>query len=105
MLRVSGYGQTGPLALKPGHDLNYIGESGILSQFGQQDKPQFPNNYAADFAGCMFGLTGTLAALLERENTGYGQVVDCSLMHCTRYMSLPLVDFKDSKQIHKMKIG
>jgi|JI61114C2RNA_FD_contig_31_2826512_length_1108_multi_2_in_0_out_0_3 alpha-methylacyl-CoA racemase len=100
LLRVSGFGQKGEHAHRPGHDLNYIGMAGILSKFGQQDKAQFPNNYAADFAGCMFGITGTLAALLERQKTGLGQVVDCSLMHCSRYMGLPLSNYKDTKFVH-----
>jgi alpha-methylacyl-CoA racemase len=87
--------------LRPGHDLNYIGMAGLLSVFGQQQKPQFPNNYAADFAACMLGITGTMAALLERQKTGLGQVVDCSLMHCSRYMGLPLSHYKEDKFVSK----
>lgn len=51
----------------------------------------------------MFGITGTLAALLEREKTGKGQVVDCSLMHCSRYLSLPLINYKEEGVIRKYK--
>jgi alpha-methylacyl-CoA racemase len=91
LLRVSGFGQAGEHMLRPGHDLN----------FGQQQKPQFPNNYAADFAACMLGITGTMAALLERQKTGLGQVVDCSLMHCSRYMGLPLSHYKEDKFVSK----
>lgn len=103
LLRVSGFGQEGEHSLKPGHDLTYIGMSGILSKFGQQEKPQFPNNYVADFAGLMFGITGTLAALHERDKTGKGQVVDCSLMHCSRYLSLPLINYKEESIIKKYR--
>ena len=43
--RVSGYGQTGPLALKAGHDINYLSYSGVLGHFGRKDQaPGFPNN-------------------------------------------------------------
>lgn len=43
--RVSGYGQTGPLALKAGHDINYLANSGVLGLFGsRKGVPMFPNN-------------------------------------------------------------
>lgn len=101
LLRVSGFGQTGEHAHRPGHDLNYIGMAGVLSKFGQQEKAQFPNNFVADFAGCMLGITGTMAALLEREKTGLGQVVDCSLMNCARYLGLPLSDHRENQVVRK----
>ena len=43
--RISGYGQTGPLVLKAGHDINYLANSGVLGHFGKKEGiPGFPNN-------------------------------------------------------------
>ena len=104
ILRVSGYGQEGELAMRPGHDLNYIAVSGFLSKIGNK-KPSFPNNYLADFAACSLGIYGTMVALLERDRTGKGQVVDCSLMHGTRYLSLPLHGSKEKPYLITSKEG
>lgn len=53
------------MALKPGHDLNYIASSGILRLINQKDpsKIQFPANYLADFVSASLGINGTLKAL------------------------------------------
>ena len=50
--RLTGFGQTGPLALRAGHDINYLAISGVLSKLGRSNqKPHFPVNLLADFAG------------------------------------------------------
>ncbi|KAL6043090.1 Alpha-methylacyl-CoA racemase [Balamuthia mandrillaris] len=87
--RLTGYGQTGPYAHKAGHDINYVALSGALSLFGRSnEKPLPPGNLLADFAGggqqCMVGI---LLALLERERTGRGQVVDASMVNGVSYLS------------------
>eukprot|EP01100_Stratorugosa_tubuloviscum_P002446 TRINITY_DN156_c1_g4_i1.p1 TRINITY_DN156_c1_g4~~TRINITY_DN156_c1_g4_i1.p1 ORF type:complete len:377 (-),score=179.37 TRINITY_DN156_c1_g4_i1:85-1173(-) len=87
--RLSGYGQTGPLALTAGHDLNYLAISGILSLFRRNnDRPFFPINLLADFAGggllCAFGI---LVALFEREKTGKGKIIDCSMTEGVSYLA------------------
>lgn len=87
LLRVSGYGQSGPLALRPGHDLNYLSISGIIPLINKQGEYQFPSNYLADFASASLGITGTLAALEERKQTGIGKVVDCSLANGCTYLA------------------
>ncbi|KAJ3653746.1 hypothetical protein Zmor_012983 [Zophobas morio] len=86
--RMTGYGQTGPFAKSAGHDINYLALSGLLSLFGRKhEKPVFPVNYAADFAGggliCALGVT---LALLERQKSGLGQVVDSSMVEGTAYV-------------------
>lgn len=91
LLSVSGYGQSGPLALRPGHDLNYISVSGILPLINNPGQYQFPTNYLADFVSASLGITGTLAALEEREKTGLGKVVDCSLAHGAAYLAQHLI--------------
>ncbi|WP_049758957.1 CoA transferase [Renibacterium salmoninarum] len=63
--RVTGYGQGGPLAQDPGHDINYIAQSGALNAFRRgSGKPMPPINVAGDFAGgSMHGVISILAAL------------------------------------------
>ncbi|MFH1091480.1 MAG: CaiB/BaiF CoA-transferase family protein, partial [Pseudomonadota bacterium] len=79
---VSGYGQTGPYKMIPGHDSNYLSISGVLSMIGEKDGPPvMPSNLVADMAGAgMFPLAGILIALMAREKTGRGQFLDMSYM-------------------------
>ncbi|MEG3086621.1 CaiB/BaiF CoA transferase family protein [Sphingomonas sp. PB4P5] len=79
--RMTGWGQTGPMAPQPGHDINYIAQSGALHAFGPAGgKPQFPINLVGDFGGGGMMLAfGMLAAILHAQRTGEGQVVDCAM--------------------------
>ncbi len=78
---VTGYGQTGPLSEKAGHDVNYLGYSGILSLLGEVDRPPaIPGVQIADIAGGgMNAAIGILLALFSREKTGRGQYIDISM--------------------------
>lgn len=79
--QMTGWGQTGPLAQRAGHDINYLGLTGALHAIGEPDKPRQPLNIGADFGGgAMFLITGILAALLARTTTGEGQVVDVAMV-------------------------
>ncbi|WP_294355985.1 CaiB/BaiF CoA-transferase family protein [uncultured Sphingomonas sp.] len=79
--RMTGWGQTGPRAHEPGHDINYIALSGVLHALGRAgEKPTPPINLAGDFGGgAMFLVFGMLAALLHAQRTGEGQVVDAAM--------------------------
>lgn len=79
--RMTGWGQTGPMAPEPGHDINYIAISGVLNALGRAgEKPTPPINLAGDFGGGgMFLAFGMLAALLHAQRTGEGQVVDAAM--------------------------
>jgi alpha-methylacyl-CoA racemase len=80
--RMTGYGQDGPLAQVPGHDLNYIGQSGILSMIGRRGLPPTPPlSLVGDFGGggAMLAL-GLLAAVWEARRSGRGQVVDAAMV-------------------------
>ncbi|WP_227139738.1 CaiB/BaiF CoA-transferase family protein [Caldibacillus sp. 210928-DFI.2.22] len=79
---ISGYGQTGPYAEMPGHDINYISFAGLLELMGEKDgKPIVPAVQVADLAGGAYpAVTGILLALLEREKSGKGQFIDISMM-------------------------
>lgn len=80
--RVTGWGQSGPLACTAGHDLNYIGLTGALHAMGRPGKPPAPPlNLVGDYGGgSMLVVTGILAALYERAFSGRGQVIDAAMV-------------------------
>ncbi|MGA8517604.1 MAG: CaiB/BaiF CoA-transferase family protein, partial [Pseudonocardiaceae bacterium] len=80
--RMTGWGQTGPLADQVGHDINYIALSGALHAIGNAGaKPVPPLNLVGDFGGgSMFLVLGVLAALWERDRSGAGQVIDAAMV-------------------------
>jgi alpha-methylacyl-CoA racemase len=80
--RLTGWGQTGPLADRAGHDINYIAVSGVLSAIGRAGEPPVPPvNLLGDLAGgSLFCALGILAALFERQRSGLGQVVDAAML-------------------------
>ena len=79
--RMTGWGQTGPLAHAAGHDLNYIALTGALHAMGSADRPPSPPlNLVGDYGGgAMMLLAGVLAALVERQRSGKGQVIDAAM--------------------------
>ncbi len=78
---LSGYGQAGPYRERAGHDLNYQGLAGLLDLTGSRHgPPSMPGAPIADLSGALWATIGILMALLERERTGHGQRVDCSLL-------------------------
>jgi alpha-methylacyl-CoA racemase len=83
--RMTGWGQDGPWAQMAGHDIGYIAITGALHAIGRADgPPQPPLNLVGDFGGgSMFLVVGILAALLERQQSGRGQVVDAAIVDGT----------------------
>ncbi len=79
--RMTGWGQTGPLANAAGHDINYLSLSGALHAIGEPGgKPVVPLNLVADCGGgAMLLVVGVLAALHEARTSGQGQVVDAAM--------------------------
>jgi alpha-methylacyl-CoA racemase len=80
--QVTGWGQDGPLAGAPGHDLNYIALTGALHAIGRPGmKPVPPLNLIGDFGGGgMLLAFGMVCALLEAQRSGKGQVVDAAMI-------------------------
>ena len=78
---ITGYGQTGPLAMAAGHDLNYIGFAGVLEQIGVDGgRPAIPNLQVGDLlGGAMSGVMGILAALFDAQRSGTGRFVDVAM--------------------------
>ena len=83
--RMTGWGQTGPLAQSAGHDLTYIALTGALAALGPADAPPPPPlNLVGDFGGgALYLALGIAAALYERERSGRGQVVDAAVIDGT----------------------
>ena len=78
--RMTGWGQTGPLAATAGHDLGYLALTGVLHAIGPAEGPVPPLNLVGDFGGgSMMLVVGILAALLERQTSGRGQVIDAAI--------------------------
>lgn len=80
--RMTGWGQDGPLADAPGHDINYIALTGVLHAIGRKDGPPVPPlNLVGDFGGgAMYLAFGMVCALLEARSSGHGQVVDAAMV-------------------------
>jgi alpha-methylacyl-CoA racemase len=87
--RMTGWGQNGPLAHRAGHDINYISLTGVLHAIGHKgQRPVPPLNMIGDFGGgSMFLVMGILAALVERQNSGAGQVIDAAMTDGTLALS------------------
>jgi crotonobetainyl-CoA:carnitine CoA-transferase CaiB-like acyl-CoA transferase len=80
---ISGYGQTGPEARRPGYDFVVQAESGLMSITGQTDgEPMRIGVAMTDIVAGMVGTQSILAALYQRKTTGLGQFVDISLFEC-----------------------
>jgi len=78
---ITGYGQDGPWRDRSGHDINYLGLNGLLGLTGESDGPPVqPAGQIADLGGgALMAVVGVLVALRERERSGQGQLVDCSM--------------------------
>jgi|TARA_B110000483_G_scaffold212816_1_gene261532 alpha-methylacyl-CoA racemase len=89
--RMTGWGQTGPLAHTAGHDINYISIGGALGAMGYSDRPPAPPlNLVGDFGGgAMYLLAGMLAALVEKGKSGKGQVIDAAMTDGTASLLSP----------------
>jgi len=79
--RMTGWGQTGPLAKTAGHDINYISLTGALHAMGNNNTPPTPPlNLVGDYGGgSLFLIMGVLAAIIESKQSGKGQVVDAAI--------------------------
>jgi alpha-methylacyl-CoA racemase len=87
--RMTGWGQTGPLARTAGHDLDYVALAGALHGLGQDPgRPHFPTNLVGDFGGgSTYLVIGLLAGLLEARASGRGQVVDAAILDGAAHLS------------------
>ena len=91
--RLTGWGRTGPLADRAGHDINYISVAGVQAHIGRVDQPPTPPlNLVGDFGGGgMLLAFGICAALVERSISGVGQVVDAAMIDGAALLMAPLL--------------
>ena len=84
-LRVTGWGQSGPLATAPGHDINYIALSGVLGRVGGVD-PVVPLNLISYGAGAAFAALGLVAGVIAARGGAPGQVIDLATAESALYL-------------------
>jgi crotonobetainyl-CoA:carnitine CoA-transferase CaiB-like acyl-CoA transferase len=83
MCSISTFGQSGPLAFRPGYDFIGCAYSGVMSMIGHPDRPPvIPQVGVGDISTGVHALSAILGALLHRERTGEGQFVETSLLDC-----------------------
>lgn len=80
-VRMTGWGQNGPLAETAGHDLNYMAVTGLLNAIGTKNEPVIPLNVVGDFGGgACFAVIGMLSGILDSRAHGRGRVVDAAIV-------------------------
>lgn len=96
--RITGYGQTGPLAEVPGHDINYIAISGVLGAISRhKERPLFPMNLLGDYGGGgMLLAFGILGGIIEARTSGLGQVVDAAMVEGAAQLATIIFSFTDA---------
>lgn len=93
--RMTGWGQTGPLAQSAGHDINYLALTGVLHAIGPKDLPTVPLNVVADMGGGGLLLAfGIVCALLEARRSGQGQTVDAAMTEGASLLAAMVHGFK-----------
>ena len=97
--RMTGFGQTGPLANYAGHDLNYLAMSGALGMIGRKGQPPaVPLNLVADLGGgALYLALGLLGGMIEAKTSGKGQVVDAAMIDGITSMMATYYGFNASK--------
>ncbi len=87
--RMTGWGQAGPMAHLAGHDINYLGLTGLLSMMGERGRPPMPPlNLVADYGGGgMYLALGLVSALLSARLSGEGAVVDAAMVHGASHLA------------------
>ncbi len=87
---ISGYGQKGGYALKPGHDANYMALSGVLDTIRARDgKPVIPGVQIADYVSALFAVIAILGAVMEAQRTARGRYIDIPMVHSAVALFFP----------------
>jgi alpha-methylacyl-CoA racemase len=90
--RVTGWGQTGPIASRAGHDANYIAMTGALHAIASREgMPVPPLNFVGDGAGGLLLAFGMVCGLLEAERSGQGQVLDAAMVDAASLLFAPFM--------------
>jgi alpha-methylacyl-CoA racemase len=94
--RMTGWGQSGPMAQAPGHDINYLALSGVLGLLGRAGEPPVPPaNLLADYGGGgMLLAFAILAGVLSARATGRGCVIDCAMTEGAALLAAAIEGFR-----------
>lgn len=99
--RMTGWGQSGPLAHSAGHDITYLAITGALHAIGPAMHPSPPLNLLGDFAGgSMYLVAGMLAAVLHARETGQGQVVDAAITDGVMHLMAMITGLRSAGKWH-----
>ncbi|MCG7505384.1 CaiB/BaiF CoA transferase family protein [Mesorhizobium retamae] len=88
---ISGFGQNGPLRLRPGHDLNYMAAGGGLGLSGTLERPVMARPPVSDYASALQAALTISAALFQRSRTGRGAYIDISMAEVVLAWQAPLL--------------
>jgi crotonobetainyl-CoA:carnitine CoA-transferase CaiB-like acyl-CoA transferase len=88
---ISGYGMEGPYEKRKAYDLLLQGESGVISVTGTEEFPAKVGISIGDIGAAMYGLSSILAAIIERQRTGEGRMIDISMLDCLTEWIMPPV--------------
>lgn len=95
--RMTAWGQTGPLATEPAHNINALAVAGLLEHLGRPGTlPAAPMNLIADGGGAMMLALGVTAALLEARSSGLGQVIDASMLDGAALLTTMTHEFRNA---------
>jgi len=98
--RLTGWGQTGPMSDKAGHDPNYVAATGALYHAGSMGAPPVtPPTLLGDASAAALLVAGISAALVSAEKTGHGQVLDAAIAECTNYLTTYAKSFYQAGQL------
>lgn len=102
---LTGFGQDGPLAQLPGHDVNYLAAAGAISLSGRPGEgPSHSFGLpAADLCGAMYGMSAILAALYQREHSGRGQYLDIAIADCVAHWMNPRIGHFSEKRVDTLE--
>jgi alpha-methylacyl-CoA racemase len=111
--RMTGWGQDGPRRLEAGHDITYIALAGALHAIGRVgEPPTIPLNLVGDLGGgSAYMVMGVLAAYIEAERSGHGQVVDAAILDgvsslmAPQYGSLADGEWVDERGVNQLDSG
>lgn len=83
-LSVSGYGQNSEWSQRPGHDLNFVAETGVLNQHKKAEgPPSLPGILVSDYMSALYGALSIMGQLFARESSGKGRHLDISMFECS----------------------
>lgn len=106
LVRISGYGQTGPYSPRPGYGVTAEAVGGVRHMIGEPDLPPARVALAmTDHLGALYGAYGAMLALLNREKTGKGQVIDTALYEAAFSMMEPHIPAYDRLGIIPKRVG